>query len=95
MGRKDVPGDMLYWPAFDVLICVLPLSFTFGSWSVFGVCVCVVVVTYKKRHSKDNGKHAQNGQGEGGVGGTFEDDSEDVLGSGQFGITDPEDEGKE
>lgn len=90
-----MPGDMLCWPAFDVLICVLPLSFTFGSWSVFGVCVCVVVVTYKKRVSKANGNHAHNGQGGREIGGPFEDDTEDVLGSGQFGITDPEDEGKE
>lgn len=54
------------------------------------VCDCLsVVVTYKKR-SKANSTAvpAQSGRGE-------DTEREEELASGQFGITDPEDEGKD
>lgn len=54
------------------------------------LCLCAVVVTYKKQKvTADN-----SGRGPGGQGGYEDTEQDEELTSGQFGITDPEDEGK-
>lgn len=77
-----------------------------GGWLCYlSVCVLFVVVTYKKKKTSSLSSKATNNhvpaQGVGG-GGIVCDETEDgrdedvMLGSGRFGITDPEDdEGKE
>lgn len=53
---------------------------------MFHLCLSVVV-TYKKRAKTTNGVSAQNG--------VHDTDRDEELASGQFGIMDPEDEGKD
>lgn len=75
-----------------------------GGWLCYlSVCVLFVVVTYKKKKTSSLSSKATNNhvpaQGGGGIVCDETEDGRDedvMLGSGRFGITDPEDdEGKE
>lgn len=74
-----------------------------GGWLCYlSLCVLFVVVTYKKKTSSSSSKATNNHVPAQGGGGIVCDETEDgrdedvMLGSGRFGITDPEDdEGKE